>query len=341
MISSGNRVAWVDYAKGFCIIMVVMMHSTLGVEKAAGAEGWMHYLVAFATPFRMPDFFMIAGLFLARVVDRPWREYLDKKVVHFAWFYVLWLTIQFAFKAPGIAADCGTNAVIDAYLIAFIEPFGTIWFIYLLPIFFVLVKATKRVPWWVVWLAGAVLEMLPIHTGWTLIDEFAARFVYFYSGYVFAPAIFRLADIVLARSWGAAAYLAVWALVNGFAVFAGVSALPGIGLGLGFAGAVAVVAFSALLSRSDLMASVRYCGEHSLVIYLAFFLPMAASRTVLLKTGLVTDIGTISLFVTVASVIGPLVLFWAVRSTPARILFERPSWARLRPRRPASLVPAE
>ena len=32
-----SRVAWVDYAKGFCIIMVVMMHSTLGVEKAAGA----------------------------------------------------------------------------------------------------------------------------------------------------------------------------------------------------------------------------------------------------------------------------------------------------------------
>ncbi len=38
---SEPRVAWVDYAKGFCIIMVVMMHSTLGVEEAAGAEGWL------------------------------------------------------------------------------------------------------------------------------------------------------------------------------------------------------------------------------------------------------------------------------------------------------------
>ena len=27
-----GRVDWVDYAKGFCIVMVVMMHSTLGVE---------------------------------------------------------------------------------------------------------------------------------------------------------------------------------------------------------------------------------------------------------------------------------------------------------------------
>lgn len=31
--TQADRVAWVDYAKGFCIIMVVMMHSTLGVEK--------------------------------------------------------------------------------------------------------------------------------------------------------------------------------------------------------------------------------------------------------------------------------------------------------------------
>jgi uncharacterized membrane protein YcfT len=35
----GQRVDWVDYAKGFCIVFVVMMHSTLGVEQAAGQEG--------------------------------------------------------------------------------------------------------------------------------------------------------------------------------------------------------------------------------------------------------------------------------------------------------------
>jgi uncharacterized membrane protein YcfT len=32
---SAARVDWVDYAKGFCIAFVVMMHSTLGVEQAA------------------------------------------------------------------------------------------------------------------------------------------------------------------------------------------------------------------------------------------------------------------------------------------------------------------
>src|SRR5882672_8523758 len=135
--TTSGRVDWVDYAKGFCIIMVVMMHSTLGVEAAAGREGWMHAVVAFAKPFRMPDFFLISGLFLACVIERDWRTYLDRKVVHFAYFYVLWVTIQFAFKAPMFAAELGWRGVGLSYLEAFIEPFGTLWFIYLLPIFFV------------------------------------------------------------------------------------------------------------------------------------------------------------------------------------------------------------
>ena len=45
-----RRIDWVDYAKGFCIIFVVMMHSTLGVEAAVGHEGWLHAVVAFALP---------------------------------------------------------------------------------------------------------------------------------------------------------------------------------------------------------------------------------------------------------------------------------------------------
>ena len=131
--------------------MVVMMHSVLGVELAAGQTGFMHAVVMFAKPFRMPDFFLISGLFLPLVIDRDWRTYLDRKVVHFAYFYVLWVTIQFGFKAPGFAAEQGWAHVGFEYLESFIEPFGTLWFIYLLPIFFVVIKLTRNVPPILVW----------------------------------------------------------------------------------------------------------------------------------------------------------------------------------------------
>lgn len=154
----GGRVDWVDYAKGICIIMVVMMHSVLGVEAAAGQTSFMHYVVEFARPFRMPDFFLISGLFLAVVIDRGWRTYLDRKVVHFAYFYVLWVTIQFAFKAPSFAAEMGWIGVAKLYALSFIDPFGTLWFIYLLPIFFIVTKLTRRLPPLLIWAVAALLE---------------------------------------------------------------------------------------------------------------------------------------------------------------------------------------
>jgi uncharacterized membrane protein YcfT len=336
-----GRVEWADYAKGFCIIMVVMMHSTLGVEEAAGREGFMHALVEFAKPFRMPDFFLISGLFLSRVIDRDWRTYVDRKVVHFAYFYVLWVTLQFAVKAPHFAAANGWPYVAEQYGLAFIDPFGTLWFIYLLPIFFVVTKATRGAPPALLWLAAAALQVAHIDTGWTAIDEFAGRLVYFYTGYLMASRVFALAAAVQARPLPAMAGLALWAALNGALVFIGYAGLPLISLALGLIGAAAVVCLSALMAKAKLFDPVRYCGQHSIVIYLAFFLPMAATRTLLLMTGLVPDVGVMALLITAAGVIGALALWWAVRRTRANFLFERPDMFRIAPRPRAAMAPAE
>ena len=320
-----GRIDWVDYAKGICIILVVMMHSTLGVEAATGQTGWLHAVVEFALPFRVPAFFLISGLFLAHTIDRDWRVYLDRKVLHFVYFYLLWMTIQFVFKAPGIAATSGVSEVARLYLMSLIDPFGTLWFIYLLPIFFVVTKLARRVPVAVVWLIGAALEIAPIATGWTAIDEFAARFVYFYTGYIAARYVFALAARAQTRPALTFAMLALWGLATAALVHAGYATLPFASLALGLIGAAAVVAAAALMAMHDAFQPLRYCGRNSIVIYLAFFLPMAATRTVLLKTGAITDIGSMSAIVTAAGVIGALTIYWLVRGTPARFLFERPA----------------
>jgi uncharacterized membrane protein YcfT len=340
--SHWERVDWVDYAKGFCIVFVVMMHSTLGVEAAVGREGFLHHLVAFAKPFRMPDFFLVSGLFLARVIDRDWRTYLDRKVVHFGYFYLLWVTIQLIIKAPGFASEQGWPAVASLYLEAFIQPFGTLWFIYLLPVFFVVTKLTRSLPPVLVWLIAAALEIAPIETGFVVIDEFAARFVYFHTGFILAPRIFALAANVQWRPATALAGLLAWGLANGAAVFSGFSELPFLSLALGLVGAMAVVSVSALMANSDLFVPLRYCGRNSIVIYLAFFLPMAAARALLIKSGLIADVGAMSALVTCAGVIGALAMFWAVRGTPLKFLFERPQAFWLTPKKPLlELQPAE
>jgi uncharacterized membrane protein YcfT len=340
--AAGGRVDWVDYAKGICIVMVVMMHSVLGVELASGQTGFMHVLVAFAKPFRMPDFFLISGLFLALVIGRDWRVYLDRKVVHFAYFYVLWVTIQFGFKAPSLAAGTTWSHVGFLYLESFIEPFGTLWFIYLLPVFFVVTKLTRKIPAPAIWAVAAALEAAHVVTGWTVIDEFCARFVYFYSGYLFADAVFALSDRARARPSLALAGLALWAIVNGGLVALGYSEWPVVSLMLGLAGACAIVTLGTLLARMQWLNFLRFCGEHSIVIYLAFFLPMAATRTLLLHAGPIHDIGSISLIVTIVGVVGALALWRIALKVGADFLFERPPAFWIAPKKAASVLqPAE
>jgi uncharacterized membrane protein YcfT len=329
-----NRVGWVDYAKGFCLVMVVMMHSTLGVQDAARQASWIGAWVAFAKPFRMPDFFLTSRLFLARVIDRNWRDYLDKKVLHFAYFYALWVTIQFAFKAPSFAAELGWAGVAEADALSFIDPFGTLWFIYLLPIFFVVTKLTRDVPPVMVWFVAALLQVAGIQTSWTVIDEFCARFVYFYTGYALALCVFDFAANVEANTREALLFLAAWALFEGVTVFNGYSELPIVGLGLGFLGALAVIATSVLLSTRRRALPLRYAGHNSIVVYLAFFLPMATTRIALLRFAPGLDPGVVALVVTVVGVVTPLVLHTLINNKSLRFLFVRPGWAKLPPTSP-------
>ena len=375
MSQSSGRVDWVDYAKGFCIIFVVMMHSTLGVEghavdsgiAAPGTTGWMNYLVTFARPFRMPDFFMISGLFLGLVIGRPWLRYIDRKVVHFVYFYLLWLVIQFGLRSSiQISKGAGFDEIIGGFFLAFVEPYNTLWFIYLLPIFFVLTRLLKLVHWVLVLIAASVLEALPILTGSTVVDEFAARYVFFFAGFALAKPIFDLAAWARDNPKPALSYLGIWFIVNAVCTFTpvpdvfstalapygyvdlhNVSYLPLVSLFLGAAGAVAVVCLCAVLSRFKLAGFLRYLGANSIVVYLAFFLPMIATRMVLLKFAPALDLGTISLLVTIAGVIGPVVLYELTRITGwGTFLFKRPGWAWIdrtgqNPSGKAALNPAE
>ena len=325
-----SRIDWVDYAKGICIILVVMMHSTLGVEKAAGEISWLHSFIDWARPFRMPDFFLISGLFLASRINKPWRTYLDSKLLHFAYFYLLWMTIQTFMRSGAVLQTEGVASFIKIYLAGFYEPYGTLWFIYLLAIFFVVTKLLHKVPAFLVFAIAAVLEMAPIETGFIIIDEFASRYVYFFAGFWLAKHILTYADSVSARSFAViGAGLVIWGFANHTLVQAGLSNAPGIGLTMGFVGAAAVVSMGVLLSKTNFATAIRYCGANTIVIYLSFSVFMAPARVLLLRFAPNLDLGLVSLLVTTAGVLGPVLLFWATRNTKLSFLFMRPAWATL------------
>ena len=317
--------------------------------------------------FAYPDFFLISGLFLSLTIDRPWRLYIDRKVVHFFYFYVLWVAIQFAFKG-GFAVMDGesVSSVLRSFAFSMVQPFGTLWFIYLLPVFFVVTKLFRNRPYLLLGIA-VVLEIMPtntevlaqilgslfgvteIHHGWVLIDEFCARLVYFVAGYLLATRIFDFAEWSRENTANALGVLALWALINGGLVLVGISGWPIISLALGAAGAVAIIILAALISRLAVFKPLLHTGANSIVVYLAFFLPMVISRLVFLKFAPWLDAGTMAAICTAIGVAAPLAGYWIIKRIGfGMFLFHRPNWAIL-PGTPwkkqsgpkASLQPAE
>lgn len=323
-----SRIDWIDYAKGISIILVVMMHSTLGVEAALEAKGALHFLVDFAAPFRVPAFFLMSGLLLSRTINQPWPVYLDRKALHFVYFYLLWLAIncviKFGLRSPG--------ATVGEIFFGLIEPFGTLWFIYILPFFFVVTKLAQRWPALLLSVALA-MNLLAPHTGWSAIDEFTSRLVFFVAGYLGVRYAMALADWAGANKGATAFGLMGGVLLAGLIYlsgWAGWKSSPAL-LVLAFAGSAAVIAVSSLLAQGKLLEVVRLCGYNSLAIYLAFFLPMAATREAVVRFAPSIGPTATSIFVTLAAVVLPFVMERATRGTRLSFLFHRPQWLHFAP----------
>jgi uncharacterized membrane protein YcfT len=162
--------------------------------------------------------------------------------------------------------------------------------------------------------------------------------VYFFSGYAFAPLVFRLADWALDHAGRALAYLLAWGLLNAYCVGRGWAGLPGVSLALGYLGAMAVVFTAGLFTRFHWATALRYLGEHSIVVYLADFLVSQAALVLLAP--FISDIGWHALAVTVTTVAGTVLLYWACAATPLWFLYRRPRWVSLTNWPPWAPVPA-
>ncbi len=352
-MTNSTRMRWVDSAKGLSIILVVAMYSAYNTGEYTGEVGFLHYFIGFATPFRMPEFFLISGLFLSHVIARPWRQYVDRRVVHYFYFYALWAIIMIALKV-----GLYTGAPLEMFrslALAIVEPYGVLWFIYMLGIFSVAAKLLwqSRIPHWVVVAIAAGLQMAHLEVASYAVTQFASYFVFFYVGYAAAPAVFRLvawAENHIAISLAA---LLCWALSNGLLVYSpgysvapvdtkmGFAAFPPLHLLLAIMGALALCVIGAFLSRLSFMNWLRWLGEHSLVVYVSFTLPMSIFRGLAMWSGLLTETGPLSFAVLIVATASPVVLYFATRRLGFGIfLYERPGWAHIAENRPSTRTAA-
>lgn len=331
---SAARHDWMDYAKGLCIVAVVTLYTTHHVQAGLGSAGWMEQWADFAQPFRMPDFFFISGLLLSRVIDRPWRTYADKKVVHYLYFFLLWSLIYFAARLGIGHMDLSAAGLGREFLKVMSHgPFAMLWFIQMLAIYFVITKVLQRVPWRVMLPLAVLWYLATVDTPWMQVNRAGERYVFFYAGYVFSAHAFNFARWATRQRLRALAGLLGWAVLNGVLVFSGATAYQAVLLPLGFLGALAVIALAAVLHSLHWADWLRHCGEHSLPIYLGFFIPMSLLANLYLvaasRLGLQMAPATLAVLLCVASIAIALGACRLLRHTPLAFLYERPAWAGL------------
>lgn len=336
-----GRIDWIDYSKGICMILVVMMHTVINYEFLAGSEGWLRPVVDFAQPFRMPDFFLIAGLFLHRSINKDAVSYYDKKVVHFAYFYTLWLIILLPFKEMGLLFSDPMEFGM-AFLRAFIEPVNALWFLHMLAIFYVVVRLTRHVPVWLMLIAGLAMNTVYqvgwIETDWTVVNRFLDRFIYFYVGYSFASLIFKGADLVRPNSRLLILGLLVWGIANWFFAEQDWHHVAVVAPIFGLIGAAAVCALGVLMAKHKVGNAIRYVGQNSLVVYLTFYIPMKVMEKVIDRLGdPLGSVGLSTMIILLVAIASPLIFAHLIKGTRLDFLYVRPEPARLK----QPVVPAE
>ena len=326
--ATAARIDWVDYSKGICMILVVMMHTVVNYEFLAGSEGWLRPVVDFAQPFRMPDFFLIAGLFLHRSINSEVRSYYDRKVVHFAYFYLLWLLILLPLKETGLLIS-DPVAFGQAFLVALIEPVTALWFLHMLAIFYVVTRLTRNVSVWVMLALGLAMNSAYqsglVYFDWTAANRFMDRFIYFYVGYAGAHLIFKGADWLRPNSTLLAIGLLVWAVINWYFAELGLHHVALIAPIFGLVGAFAVCALGVLMAKHNIGGFIRYVGQNSIVVYLTFFIPMKVMEKVIDRLGdPLGSVGLSTAIILTFAVVSPLIFERIIRNTPLAFLYVRP-----------------
>ena len=332
-----DRFGWLDFAKGLCIVSVVWMWVDKYLELHSG---WFHQYARFSIPFRMPDFFLISGLLLGRVINRPWRNFIDTRVVHYAYFLILWTLIYVPLSwlaTPPGSIGAGFRELVTSMLE---EPKGNLWFLQMLALYFLFTRITVRVPSVIVVVLATWVYLHPLPTRIFAIELFGDHFVFFYVGYLMAPRILQATNWIQEHRMVAVAALTAWFIGN-YIIMVLLDFRLGdnkaIALVLRFMGIAGVIAVSSLAWQLRGAKWLTYIGRNSIVVYLGFFIPL--SFLVMLATRYSVDLQNSWLAFAIWSTCVGLSLLAhaiAVRAGALRYFYERPRWAHLAAARPSA-----
>jgi fucose 4-O-acetylase-like acetyltransferase len=326
------RIAWVDYARGVGIFLVVLGHVLRGLRSGAVipdgpafrfADSWIY-------AFHMPLFFLLSGLFADRRAGRGPGAFLREILGSIAYPYFVWSAIQTLMQ---VALSRHTNHRTElSELVGILAyPIMQFWFLYVLFLIYVIYYMLRRaglgppgafaafVAFW------ATQGWLGLGSWWP-INATRANGIYFALGTLAAR--YGWTDWI---GRAPSATLGLLAVLGYAAVAAAVAGPRGVEFeyvltpAAALCGMAASAALAALMSRVRALDFVRVMGVHSLEIYVAHTIVSAGLRIALIKGFSIRDVATHIVVGTTGGIVLPFLLSLLCRRYHAEILFRLPS----------------
>jgi fucose 4-O-acetylase-like acetyltransferase len=289
-LARSSHLTWVDTAKGFGIILVVLGHALRGLvsSEILRSTPLVRFVDDWIYAFHMPLFFFLSGLFLFRSKSKPWVDFAGDKLRRIAYPYVVWSLITLMFKAALGSVTNHPEELSDFPLI-FYQPIDQFWFLYSLFIIMMMVSAALKLGMrpWVIFGSSILLYpgLLPISSfGLGVLHMTRLMAVYFALGVMIGndQNIRRISSTPV--SW---LHLAVVAglIVSSLAGWFEAPYRDAFLLKATFAisGITAVLALALLVDQARLAAAFRLLGRYSLEIYLVHTIATAGARVALIK----------------------------------------------------------
>ncbi|NTX78189.1 acyltransferase [Serratia proteamaculans] len=333
------REAWVDYAKGIGIILVVFGHVNRGLYSAGIhlSESFYQLTDSVIYSFHMPLFFFLSGLFFVQSLERKGKgRFILSKIDTIVYPYIIWSLLQGTVEVV-LSRYTNNSASLNDMLALFTHPRAQFWFLYAL--FMVFVLAT------LLYNKNKFNYILP-----TLIIISAGLYVYqdsltkaFHFGYITSFMIFFLLGALAIRYSATIARISMTSSLVAMFAFVLLEWSFHDYLGLTYTDAglysmiLAVVAITFIICLSVLLAKaditwLKRLGELSMVIYLMHILAASGLRIVLTKFLHVNNWSAHIIAGTLFGLIAPMVAYYLIQRLHLNFLLERPSFHRAQPK---------
>ncbi len=324
--SPSSRETWIDVAKGWGILLVVLGHALRGLQNVAilPNSGWAHVMDAWIYSFHMPLFFLLSGFFMEKAVQRPLDRALKDRAKTLLWPYLLWSILQTLVQISMSGFTSATYHWTHLFGILW-KPVMQFWFLYVLLMQSLLWLGLRRagVPALGLLTIALLLHLTQNGEGfWAVWDLVCIHGVWFAVGAVLGimPKLvekMRSASMLAKFSmWGAGFALTTWGAVtraDELLVSNLLWALPGVLASLALA--------MSLQQNLPITRGFAWIGRLSLEIYLVHTLASATTRAILLHGFKIQDTTLHLLLGTAAGIVIPVAMVLICRRFQLRHIF--------------------